>query len=105
MNDDSHGCTLHFGYVFFVFVPGVLILVFMGWRRLWLLLPWVAAIWLLFFVVTLFEDRWRMVTPEDIARGVPAACPNCGEGWDILRKKRRYTVRCPICGFKETRDW
>jgi hypothetical protein len=102
---DNDGCTLHFGYVFFIFVPGVLIWLFLGWRRLWLVLPWVAAVWLFFFALSLIEDRWRAVTPDDIAKGVPPGCPECGNERDIIRKKSGYTVRCPICGFKDTGVW
>ena len=98
---EAGGFTVHMGYVFFIVLPRILIWLFLGWRRLWLLLPWYAALWIFFFVVALVEDRWRMVTAEDVASGVPARCSKCGHELDISTLGDRYTVRCPICGSKQ----
>ena len=99
-NRSNEGFMLHFGYIFFLVLPGILMLLFLGWRWLWLLLPWCAALWLLFFLLDLWEGRWRMVAPEDTSRGAPDCCPQCRNELDIYRRSDRYTVRCPVCNFK-----
>ena len=101
----EEGFVLHWGYVT---VAGILViaagavLFTLGWRWLWM----VPAVWLglvfLNFLVLVLEDRWRMVTDGDVARGAPATCRNCGHTLDILRRKSRFRVRCPICGTRES---
>jgi energy-coupling factor transporter transmembrane protein EcfT len=94
----EEGFVLHWGVVALVALlvvtaGGVLTI---GWRSLWVALAVVGGLSLLSFVVTLFEDRWRMVTPVDVARGAPGSCSDCGNELDVLRKARRFTVRWPI---------
>ena len=52
-------------------------------------------------MLSLWEDRWRCVTREDAARGVPTHCPEpeCGHELDVAMGSKSYKVRCPICGF------
>ena len=96
---------IHWGYValFAIFVitaGGALATV--GWRWLWIAPAAVFGLILLNFIVVLFEDRWRMVTEDDVARGAPETCRECQNSLDILRKKTNFKVRCPICGHGES---
>jgi len=106
--EEPEGRPIHFGnLVFFVLLvlSALLILVFWGWRRLWWLLPLGGGVWLFFFIVifivSLWEDRWRIVTPKDKAWGAPERCPRCNHEVDIARRGQRYTIRCPSCGHKQ----
>ncbi len=62
----------------------------------------VVGLMLLNLVVVLFEDRWRMLTDEDVARGAAESCPDCGHEFDILRRLQSFKLRCPICGRRES---
>lgn len=102
--EEPEGRPIHFGnLVLFVFLvlSALLILVFGGWRRLWWLLPLGGGVFLFFFIASLWEVRWRAFTPEDKARGAPEYCPQCNEQVGIARRGQRYTIRCPICGYKQ----
>jgi Zn ribbon nucleic-acid-binding protein len=88
-----------FQYLVIFAVPAVLVLIFWGWRQLWWLFPVWGGVWLFFFLISLWEDRWRMVTPKDKAWGAPSNCPQCDHELDIARRGQQFTVRCPICGF------
>jgi len=101
----EEGFVLHWGCVtlaaILVVTAGTLLLT-SGWRWLWIAPAAVGGLILLNFVVALFEDRWRMVTAADVARGAPGSCRDCGHELDIRRGRRRFKVRCPICGRRET---
>ncbi len=99
------GFVLHWGYSSFaaiLLITAGAVLFTLGWRWLWM----VPALWLglvlLNFLVLVLEDRWRMVTDGDVARGAPATCRDCGHSLDIVRGKSRFRVRCPICGYRES---
>ena len=101
----EEGFVLHWGCVTLVAILVVsagAVLATLGWRWLWIPLAVVVGLILLNFVVVLFEDRWRMVADGDVARGAPGSCRNCGHELDILRKTRRFKVRCPICGCRQS---
>ncbi len=51
-------------------------------------------------VMTLLESRWFIVTAADRDRGVPGTCPRCREELTAVIGKKRYTVRCGICGYR-----
>ena len=76
------------------------ILMQLGWRWLWLVPAAAAGLWVLMFVISVFEDGWRTVTPEHVRRGVPASCTECGEAWSVIARKTRFKTRCPICGHR-----
>ena len=70
--EELEGRPIHFGNLVFLIslvLSALLILGFGGWRRLWWLLPLGGGVILFFFIVSLIEDRWRSLTPEDKARG------------------------------------
>ena len=106
MTDPSEGgFVLHWGYVALVailLVTAGAVLLGLGWRWLWIAPAVVVGLILLNFVVVLLEDRWRMVTGGDVARGAPESCGDCGHGLDILRKTRSFKVRCPLCGRRQS---
>ena len=102
---EQEGFVLHWGYVALVAIllfAASAIWVTAGWRWLWLAPAVVVGLILLNFVVVLFEDRWVMVTVDDIVLGAPGTCRECDHGLDILRKTRTFKVRCPICGHRES---
>lgn len=102
--EEPQGRPIHFGNLVLLallVLSALLILVFWGWRRLWWLLPLVGGVWLFSFVLSLWEDRWRVVTAEDRRRGAPERCPLCNHEVDITWRDQRYTIRCPICGHKQ----
>ena len=84
-------------WVLLVVAAGAVLLA-LGWRWHWIAPAMVVGLILLNFVVVLFEDRWRMVTDADVARGAPESCRDCGHGLDILHKEQKFKLRCPICG-------
>ena len=97
----EEGFTLHFGCLILgitlaagaVFIPLML-----GWRWLWLVPAGAVAFWALIFVISVFESRWLAVTRENVRRGVPANCANCGEALLVAGGATRYKTTCPICG-------
>ena len=97
--------VLHWGYLMLVVILLITagsVLLTLGWRWLWIAPAVVGSLILTTFVATLFEDRWRMVTHEDVARGVSPECSDCGHELDILRKTRNFKLRCPVCGKRES---
>ena len=82
---EQEGFVLHWGYVALVaillFAAGA-IWVTAGW--LWLAPAAVVGLILLNFVVVLFEDRWVMVTVDDIVLGAPGTLwvLNIGPPWN-----------------------
>ena len=80
------------------------IVMILSWRWLWLVPAAAMGLWVLMFVISVFEDGWRTVTPEHVRRGVPATCTECGEEWDVIVGKTRFKTRCPICGHRESSD-
>ncbi len=80
------------------------ILMTLSWRWLWLVPAAAVGLWVLMFVISVFEDRWRAVTPEHVRRGVPPTCTECGETWSVIAGKKRFKTRCPICGHKGSGD-
>lgn len=97
--------SIHWGYaalaVLLVVTAGV-VLIALGWRWLWLVPAIGVGLMLLNLLAVVLEDRWRMVTDRDVARGVPGNCRECDHALDILAKKTRFAVRCPICGSRES---
>lgn len=93
------GFHLHCGWIAFVIVPALLVLVVFGWSRWWLVPIVLAGIFVFFFALNLWEDRWRAVTAEDAARGAPSRCAECREELSIVAGRDRFRVRCPICGW------
>ena len=100
-SNEEQGFTLHFGWIVFVALPAVVILFVWGWRKLWWMGPFLAGLWLLFLLLAVYEDRWRIITDEQITRGVPKHCPECAHCMDIDDQGNRFQVRCPICGYKK----
>ena len=101
----DEGFVLHWGYVTvaaILLITAGAVLFTLGWRWLWM----VPALWLglvlLNFLVLVLEDGWRMVTDGDVARGAPGTCRDCDHTLDIMRRKTRFRVRCPICGYRES---
>lgn len=106
--EELEGTPIHFGNLLFfvlLILSAVMILIFWGWRRLWWLLPLGGGVFLFFiivsFIASLWEEGWWRITPEDKARGAPEYCPQCNERVSIARRGQRYTIRCPICGYKQ----
>ncbi len=97
----EEGFVLHWGYVTgaaILLIAAAAVLFTLGWRWLWMVPAlWLGLVLLNFFVLVL-EGRWRMVTDGDVARGAPGTCRDCGHALDIMRRKSRFGVRCPICG-------
>ncbi len=96
-----NGRFIHWGYVALfaiLLVTAGGVLATLGWRWIWIAPAVVLGLILLNIVVSVLEDRWRMVTESDVARGVPEVCPECQNSLDIQRKKTTFKVRCPICG-------
>ena len=103
----EQGFTLHWGWVIFgamLAAGGAAILMTLSWRWLWLVPAAAVGLWVLIFVVSVFEDRWRAVTPEHVGRGVPPTCTGCGETWSVIAGKTRFKTRCPICGHRGSGD-
>jgi hypothetical protein len=101
----EEGFTLHFGCLIVgiaLAVAGVIIFLTAGWRWLWLIPAAAVSLWVLMFIVSLFESRWLAVTPEHVQRGVPAHCSQCGEGLSVVISATRFKTRCPICGHRES---
>ncbi len=101
----EEGFVLHWGYVTvaaILLITAGAVLSTLGWRWLWMVPALCLGLVLLNFLVLVLEDRWRMVTDGDVALGAPGTCRNCGHEVDILRRKSRYRVRCPICGTRES---
>ncbi len=101
----DEGFVLHWGHLTvaaILLITAAAVLLTLGWRWLWI----VPAVWLglvlLNFLLLVLDDRWRMVTNGDVARGAPATCRDCGHTLDIMLRKERLTVRCPICGRRES---
>ena len=100
---EEQGFTLHFGCVSAVIVVlGTTALV--GWWRGRNAL-WIAGLVAMVvvgtpIVLTLLESRWFIVTAADRDRGVPGTCPRCREELIAVIGKKRYTVRCGICGYR-----
>ena len=91
---------MHFGWLFLVVLPGILIWVFLGWQKLWLLPVWCAGLWAFFLLVEVWEDyRWWKFSYS----GEPSIrpCPRCGGRANYRKQDRYYWVRCPICGLEE----
>ena len=80
------------------------ILVTLGWRKLWLVPAAAVGLWVLMIAITVFQDRGLAVTPEHVRRGVPATCTECGQEWDVIVGKTRFKTRCPICGHRGSGD-
>lgn len=104
MDKTSSGFTLHMGRLLggtLLAIGGVFILAFFGWQSLWVLPAALIAIWMLVAVIDLVENRFLMVTPEHVARGVPPRCTRCEEDWDVVLRRASDKMRCPICGHRE----
>ncbi len=105
MQPPTDGFSIHWGWVALVAILVVTAggaLVTLGWRGLWIAPAVVMGLILLNVVVVLLEDRWRMVTETDVARGAPETCRGCHHSLDIIRSKASFKVRCPICGYGES---
>ncbi len=105
MQPPTDGFSIHWGWVALVAILVVTAggaLVTLGWRGLWIAPAVVMGLILLNVVVVLLEDRWRMVTETDVARGAPEACRECHHSLDIIRHETSFKVRCPICGHAES---
>lgn len=102
MNGQQEGqFSIHWGCLILAVVlaaAAVVILITLGWRWLWLVPAAAVALYVLMFVNSVIEDRWRAVTAEHVRRGVPANCSECGEELDVAVSKTRFKTRCPICG-------
>ena len=101
--EEDPGFTLHFGCVFAVIVVvGTTALVWWWRGRNALWIAGLVAIVLVGtpIVMTLLESRWFIVTAADRDRGVPGTCPRCREELTAVIGKKRYTVRCGICGYQ-----
>ena len=101
----EEGFILHWGCVtvaaiLLVTAGGVLFA--LEWRWLWIVPALGLGLVLLNFLVVVCEERWRMVTDEDVARGAPGTCPACEHALDIIRGKTSFRMRCPICGYRES---
>ena len=105
--EQEEGFTLHWGCVIvgaILAAGAAVILMTLGWRRLWLVPAAAVGLWVLMFVISVFEDGWLAVTPEHVRRGVPATCTECGEAWAVIAGKTRFKTRCPICGHRGSGD-
>ncbi len=80
------------------------ILMILSWRWLWLVPAAAVGLWVLMLVISVFEGGWLAVTPEQVRRGVPATCTECGEEWAVIVGKNRFKTRCPICGHRGSGD-
>ena len=101
----EEGFTIHFGCLILgiaLAAGAVIILLTLGWRWLWMVPAAAVAFWVLMFVISVFESRWLAVTHEQVRRGVPANCANCGEGLLVAGGATRYKTMCPICGHRGT---
>lgn len=97
------GWSLPFALIFLVIIPAVLVVLFLGWRRLWI----VPVFYVLLMVLFLFVDRWERgkEVPEE-AGPVPQFpadhCPRCEKQAELVdRGGGIYGLRCPHCGHQE----
>ena len=101
----TDGFSIHWGNVavaLILMIAAGVVLATLGWRQLWIVPALGLGLVLLGFIVSMFEDRWRIVTDHHIARGAPGTCRNCDAGLDIIAGKSNFRVRCPICGYRES---
>ena len=99
------GVHIHWGCLILTIVlvvGSVIVFLALGWRWLWLMPAFVAAVYALMFINSVIEDRWLAVTPEHIRRGVPAKCSECDYELDVVISSSSFKTRCPICGHKSS---
>ncbi|GMR21993.1 MAG: hypothetical protein BMS9Abin37_0316 [Acidobacteriota bacterium] len=102
--DEEPGFTLHFGCISMVIV--ILGIIAVVWWSPSKNARWITGLVAIVVVgtpvvMTFLESRWFIVTAADRDRGVPGTCPHCREELTAVIGKRRYTVRCGICGHRQ----